>query len=138
MKQEILNLIHAEETISKLVIQESPSSIYTYDDVLRLFGKFCESIYLKSEELPEQTNATQLGTSEIIERIKEHLLNEANDWEWDGDCVDLESAEFNLHGNEIHIDCVSVDERIMRREVKSQIESAIDSYIEIISITEPE
>ena len=130
MKQQVLDLINAAEMTLQTDIQGSDASLFTKQDVATLLSQFAANLIERTSELQQgSTGDIKL----FAERIKEHLMEDAANWEWDNDCVALESAEFSLSGNEINLDSCEVDERVMRREVKSHIECSIDEYLESIT-----
>ena len=99
------------ELLSK-VKENTFSSIYSKEDVIKMLEAITEQ--------PKQVSlmdAFKMFKSEFMETLDtEHSFHT-----FDSDCIDTSTAEFSLHGNEINLDCVELDNREIMREVRNQI-----------------
>ena len=100
-----------ETTVKR--VQESPSSVFTKEDVINL---------LKAMEAPEETKKElrEVVPTAILKEVKEHILvglkqrtlqnfREEIEDAMDSDLVDFDSAEFSIYGRRIEVDSIDVN-----------------------------
>ena len=87
------------------LVKNSPSSIFTKDDVVTLLSA------IRSEN-----GLTRDTLDRLLELIEDNLRNVDGE-----DMVDKSTAEFSLDGNQIELDSVEVDSSYVFDEVESAI-----------------
>ncbi|NBR26450.1 MAG: hypothetical protein EBU08_22255 [Micrococcales bacterium] len=103
-------------------VQNAFPSIYTKDDVIKL---------LESIQIPEENVVVGLTRSQLDDLCRA-VVNQVNDnaENLDRDCVDTDSAEFELNGNEISLYGVDLDTREIARVVVDGIGDVIEEFFE--------
>lgn len=87
-------------------IGQSKSSIFTKEDVLKLFSEFYSNIVKFKPEEPTITEATELQFQEFNSNVKSRLYQYFNNT----DLVDYDSAEFEIeYNNQLVLNNVNVD-----------------------------
>ena len=102
-------------------VQNAFPSIYTKDDVIKLL----ESILIPEER---SVGLSQSQVEELCRRVVEQVEENADNL--DRDCVDTDSAEFELNGNEISLYSVDVDTKEITRVVVDGIGDVIEEFFE--------
>ena len=87
------------------LVKNSPSSIFTKDDVVTLLSA------IRSEN-----GLTRDTVDRLLELIEDNLRNVDGE-----DMVDKSTAEFSLDGNQIELDSVEVDSSYVYDEVESAV-----------------
>jgi len=106
-----------EQTVA--AVQNAPGSIYTREDVISLLGR----IETKGGSLTQDQIAT------LCELICEKVKDNADDLETEDVC-DIDSAEFELNGNEISLCSVDVYTRGIRDAVVEGIGEVVEEFFE--------
>lgn len=87
-------------------IGQSKSSIFTKEDVLKLFSEFYSNLIKFKPEEPTITEATELQFQEFNSNVKSRLYQYFNN----NDLVDYDSAEFEVeYNNHLVLNNVNVD-----------------------------
>lgn len=87
-------------------IGQSKSSIFTKEDVLKLFSEFYSNIIKFKPEEPTITEATELQFQEFNSNVKSRLYQYFNN----NDLIDYDSADFEIeYNNQLVLRSVSVD-----------------------------
>ena len=87
------------------LVKNSPSSIFTKDDVVNLLSA------IRSEN-----GLTRDTVDRLLELIEDNLRNVDTD-----DMIDKSTAEFSLDGNQLELDSVEVDSSYVFDEVESAV-----------------
>jgi len=139
------------QTIDAVINQvtNSPSSIFTKEDVLKLIERMNYGIVIEKEVLVEEeveavikaagSQAVTLTedqieglTRVIIDNIESNIEGMRNE-----DIVDYDSAEFNIgYNNKLSIDCIEIDRSNIIEEATSDIQEKIISYLDYIALPE--
>jgi hypothetical protein len=106
-----------EQTVA--AVQNAPGSMYTREDVISLLGK----IETKGGSLTQDQIATLCEL--ICEKVKDNAENLETE-----DVCDVDSAEFELNGNEISLCSVDVYVRGIRDAVVEGIGEVVEEFFE--------
>lgn len=87
-------------------IGQSKSSIFTKEDVLKLFSEFYSNIVKFKPEEPTITEATELQFQEFSSNVKSRLYQYLNT----SDLIDYDSVEFEIeYNNQLVLRSVNLD-----------------------------
>jgi hypothetical protein len=93
---------------TSVLVENSPSSIFTKDDVLRLLS-----------EISTESKNVSLNR-ESVDRLLEMIDSTINDVDA-SDIIDKSTAEFSLDGNQIELDNVDIDGSYIFNEVEEVV-----------------
>ncbi len=98
------NSLASTRTVSQTidVVKNSPSSIFTKDDVLNLLSSISNG----------NGSMTKAMVDDLLEQIERGIHNVDSE-----DVVDKSTAEFSLDGNQIELDSIDVDSSYIVDEV---------------------
>jgi hypothetical protein len=114
-----------EQTVA--AVQNAPGSMYTREDVISLLGK----IETKGGSL------TQDQIAHLCELICEKVKDNAENLDTEDVC-DVDSAEFELNGNEVSLCSVDVYTRGIRDAVVEGIGEVVEEFFEELEEEEQE
>ena len=102
-----VNELASKRTVNETVelVKNSPSSIFTKDDVVNLLSAIGSENGLSRDKVDR-----------LLELIEDNLRNVDGE-----DMVDKSTAEFSLDGNQIELDSVEVDSSYVYDEVESAV-----------------
>ena len=102
-----VNELASKRTVNETVelVKNSPSSIFTKDDVVNLLSA-----------IGSENGLNRDMVDRLLELIEDNLRNVDGE-----DMVDKSTAEFSLDGNQIELDSVEVDSSYVYDEVESAV-----------------
>jgi hypothetical protein len=115
-----------EQTVA--AVQNAPGSMYTREDVISLLGRI---------EAPKSSSLGQHQIYQLCELICSQIKDNVENLDTDDVC-DIDSAEFELHGNEISLCSVDVYTRGIRDVVVDGIGDVIEGFFEELEEKEEE
>jgi hypothetical protein len=118
-----------KQTIEQAVasVQNAFPSIYTKDDVIKLLG---------SIEAPKgQVGLSPVLIDQLIQVVVDQVRSNAENLETDEVC-DVDSAEFDLNGNEISLSSVDVNTRGIADAIVDCVGDEIEAFFENLKVDE--
>ena len=118
-----------KQTIEQAVasVQNAFPSIYTKDDVIKLLG---------SIEAPKgQVGLSPVLIDQLIQVVVDQVRSNAENLETDEVC-DVDSAEFDLNGNEISLSSVDVNTRGIADAIVDCVGDEIEAFFENLKADE--
>ena len=116
-----------KQTIEQTVaaVKNAPGSMYTREDVISLLEKI-------EIEQASEAKVGKLTTQQVSDLCKKVIdqINENADNLSTNDVVDLDSAEFELNGNEINLYSVDIDTNQIADSVVDGIGDVIEEFFE--------
>lgn len=111
------NSLASTRTVSQTidVVKNSPSSIFTKDDVLNLLNSISTG----------NSNLTKDMVDDLMRYISDGIHNVDSE-----DVVDKSTAEFSLDGNTIELDSIDVDASYIVDEVEHSVKHWYESNFE--------
>lgn len=111
------NSLASTRTVSQTidVVKNSPSSIFTKDDVLNLLGSI--------------SNGNGTMTKDMVDDLMRYISDSIHNVDSD-DIFDKSTAEFSLDGNQIELDSIDVDAAYIVDEVEHSVNHWYESNFE--------
>lgn len=107
-----------EQTVA--AVKNAPGSMYTREDVISLLGKI---------EAPKGGGLSQDQIAHLCELIVDQVKSNVDNLDTEDVC-DVDSAEFELNGNEISLSGIDVHTRGIRDGVVDGIGDVVETFFE--------
>jgi hypothetical protein len=129
------------------IVNESVSSIFTKEDVLKLIDNINIGVEIEKERIVEQEVEAALkasSTNQVV--LTQDQISTLNDMIYgdiesqldqmrSGDVVDCDTAEFSLnYNNQVELNSVDIDTSSILRKVTERTREVIEKYIKYINL----
>jgi hypothetical protein len=132
--EQVFNIINAEVNKQLDRVFKSFPSVFSKSDVETILQDLQFNINQEVEALPKQSddNKDVKECLSTLKDLKERLVDEFDEFDYDNDCINYDSAEFSLeYDNTIQLQSVEFDSGTINGSVIEKIKSVIDEYIEV-------
>jgi hypothetical protein len=113
-----------EQTVA--AVKNAPSSIFTKDDVLNLFTNLKAS---------DGNGLSQILIDQLVQVVVDQVKSNAENLQTEDVC-DVDSAEFELNGNEISLSSIDVYTRGIKDAVVENVGEEIEAFFENLKADE--
>ena len=113
-----------EQTVA--AVKNAPGSMYTREDVISLLGRI---------ETSGGNGLSQILIDQLIQVVIDQVRSNAENLETDEVC-DVDSAEFDLNGNEISLSSVDVNTRGIADAIVDCVGDEIEAFFENLKADE--